>query len=58
MIGKLLYFHSDAQNFMYFVFVLDEFEMALFQSEKLARKRKAEFKHYKRIMGDPELNAS
>ncbi len=30
--------------------------MDLSQSEKLIRKRKAEAKHYKCIMGDPELH--
>ncbi len=38
------------------IFVLDKFEMALSQSEKFARKRKEEAKHYKCIMEDPELH--
>ncbi len=43
---------------MYFpfmaLFALDEFKMALSQSEKLVRKRKEEAKHYKHIREDPE----
>ncbi len=38
------------------LFVLDEFEMAVSQSEKLVRKRKTEAKHYKCIMEDAELH--
>ncbi len=38
------------------LFVLDEFETALSQSEKLMRTRKAEAKLYKRIMEDPDLH--
>ncbi len=38
------------------LFVLDEFEMALSQSEKLARKRKTEVKSCKCIMEDLELH--
>ncbi len=37
------------------LFVLDEFEMVLPQSEQLVRKRNVEAKHYKCIMEDPEL---
>ncbi len=38
------------------LFVLDEFEMAVSQLEKLMRKRKAEAKHYKCIMEEPKLH--
>ncbi len=34
------------------LFVLDEFEMVLSQTEKLARKRRAEAKRYRCIMED------
>ncbi len=38
------------------LFALNEFEMTLCQSEKLAWKREAEAKCYKHIMEDPELH--
>ncbi len=38
--------------------MLDEFEIALSQSEKLRRKRKAEDKRYKCIMAESELHDS
>ncbi len=41
---------------IYVVPPLNEFEMALSQSETLARKRKAEAKCYKCIMEDPDLH--